>query len=699
LTQQAELEIALHCQQGNLYEVRLRYSQPNSDADIELIPGRELTVSFDTRALELNSQDTAAYGALLSQYLFDQEDIRTSYAMARSSAATAMVDLRLRLQITPEDCRLHNLRWETLVDPLQPGRYLATDQAVWFSRYIPSSDWRPVQLRSQQELRALALVSNPTDLKDYGLAPVDVAAQVGCLKDALGEAIPLTCLAEPGQATLQNLFAELRQGYDLLCLITHGTYHKGQPYLWLENENGQAARVSADEFISRLGELQERPRLIVLVSCRSAGSGQGDSSEAAWQALGPRLAVEGIPAVIAMHGDVSMETAGSFMRVFFRELCQHGQIDHAMAAARSQQIQQKPDWWIPVLYMRLKSGQLGWYVPGFTSEEGLRKWPALIGSIRDHECTPIIGLGLAEGIFGSRRQLASRWAEEHNFPMAPHDREGLPQVSQYLEVYQDQRFTRRSLVRHLCREVRQRFWHLLSEPNQQVNLDDLSRDELLRLLNQLMSEVSRQQQDRPDKPYRLLAELNLPIYLTADPTDLLPNALIQANKQPHIQLCPWNAYTEALSRQAAEAQGRYYPTPEEPLVYYIFGRLDIPESLVLTEDEYFNYLIHVARNQNLISDDVRAALAENTLMFLGFGFDDWDFRVLLQVLVSMEGYQSGSKAAHIASQITPNPETILSPERAKEYLEEYFRDASIHIYWGSPQDFLRALHQQQGGGS
>jgi hypothetical protein len=696
LTQQAELEIALHCLQDDRYEVRLRYSQPNSDADVELIPGRALWVSFDMQALERLSQDPLAYGELLSQTLFGQPDIRTSYAMARSSAETAMVELRLRLLITPEACNLHNLRWETLIDPLKPGRWLITEQDTWFSRYIPSRDWRPVQLRPRQELRGLALVANPSNLQEYGLAPLDVAGQLQCLESALGESIPLTSLAKPGQATLQNLGAKLRQGYDLLYLLAHGTYNEGQSYLWLEDTNGLATQVSADTLIARLGELHERPRLIVLAACQSGGSGQVDSSEVAWRALGPRLAVEGIPAVIAMHGDVSMETASSFMQVFFSELRQHGLIDRAAAAARSH-VQERPDWWIPVLYIRLKSGQLGWYDPGFTSEEGLKKWPSLIGSIRDRECTPVIGPGLAEGIFGSRRQLARLWAEEHNFPMAPHEREGLPQVSQYLEVHQDQRYTRRSLVLYLCREVRRRFWQFISPQNQQVNLDELPRDELLRLLNQFMGDVSAQQQDRPDQPYRVLAELNLPIYLTADPTDLLLNALTQANKQPHIQLCPWNDYTETLARQAVDAPSRYYPTPDEPLVYYLFGRLELPDSLVLTEDEYFNYLIRTARNQKLISDEVRASLAENTLLFLGFGFDDWDFRVLLQVLATLPGYQSGSKSAHIATQITPSAETILSPERAKDYLEEYFQDASIHIFWGSPQDFIRALRQQQGG--
>ena len=47
-----------------------------------------------------------------------------------------------------------------------------------------------------------------------------------------------------------------------------------------------------------------------------------------------------------------------------------------MAVARGA-VRDRPDWWMPVLFMRLKSGRIG-YKPGFGEErEGLQKWPAL----------------------------------------------------------------------------------------------------------------------------------------------------------------------------------------------------------------------------------------------------------------------------------------------------------------------------------
>ena len=85
-----------------------------------------------------------------------------------------------------------------------------------------------------------------------------------------------------------------------------------------------------------------------------------------------------------------------------------------------------------------KSGRI-WYAPGFAEEQRrFEKWPALLGNIRsDGRCTPILGPGLTESLLGSRREIAQRWAETYHFPMAPHDREDLPQVAQYLAVNQD----------------------------------------------------------------------------------------------------------------------------------------------------------------------------------------------------------------------------------------------------------------------
>src|SRR5690606_31714207 len=141
-----------------------------------------------------------------------------------------------------------------------------------------------------------------------------------------------------------------------------------------------------------------RPRLVVLAACQSAAS----NTRAATTLLGPKLAIAGIPAVIAMQGFVSLETVQPLLHTFFEELQRDGQVDRALAIARSC-VRERHDFWMPVLFMRLKSGKL-WYKPGFTDQQSSKieeKWEPLLESIRDEICTPILGPDLLEGLVGS----------------------------------------------------------------------------------------------------------------------------------------------------------------------------------------------------------------------------------------------------------------------------------------------------------
>jgi hypothetical protein len=167
---------------------------------------------------------------------------------------------------------------------------------------------------------------------------------------------------------------------------------------------------------------------------------------------------------------------------------------------------------------------------------------------------------------------------------------------------------------------------------------------------------------------------------------LLEVALTAAGKTPQAALCPWNEYIEA-SQEAYEDE----PSPQRPLVYHLFGRLGEPDSLVLTEDDYFNYLIGVTGNKELIPEVVRRALADTALLFLGFRMDDWNFRVLFRSFMNQEGRGRRRKYTHVAAQIDPEEGRIQEPERARRYLETYFQDADISIYWGSIDDFMRDL--------
>jgi hypothetical protein len=130
------------------------------------------------------------------------------------------------------------------------------------------------------------------------------------------------------------------------------------------------------------------------------------------------------------------------------------------------------------------------------------------------------------------------------------------------------------------------------------------------------------------------------------------------------------------------------------LIYHLFGNLRQHHSVVLTEDDYFDYLIGVTSNRDLIPGVVSRSLADTALLFLGFQMDDWNFRVLFRSLRSLEGRRRRGRFAHIAVQIDPEGGRILEPGRARRYLERYFQGGDITIFWGSLDDFISQLRER-----
>lgn len=680
-----ELEVSLHRRDSGSYMVDFRFSQPNSEADNRLVQDAMPQFSTSFEALQNLAHDPVGYGKQLTEDFFADSSVKDAFAQALASAQSQDLSLRVRLLIGPSAPELQSLRWETLNNP-RDGSPLCTSENILFSRYLSSLDWRPVRLRPQGNLCALAFIANPSDLADYSLAPVEIAGEYQRARDGLGS-IPVDLVPQPEtdqRASLDTLVKRLRETeYDILYLVAHGAMVKDEPWLWFEDENGKVARTAGSELATRLKELTQRPRLVVLASCQSAGKSAGD----ALRAIGPRLAEAGIPAVIAMQGNISMQTVAEFMPTFFQELSRDGQIDRAMAVARGD-IRERPDYWMPALFMRLKSGRI-WYVPGFGEEKrGFEKWPALIRSIKRGQCTPILGAGLYEPMLGTQREIAQRWAEAYHYPMAPHERESLPQVAQYLTVNQYPRAPYDELEEYLQSEVKQRY------------KDDLPDDTGKMNLEQLVEIVStKMRQNNPYEPHEALAKLSLPIYITTNPGNQMAAALKEAGKDPQVVLCPWNEYVEQVETVYTR-EPDYFPTPERPLVYHLFGRLDEPDSVVLTEDDYFDFLIGVTGNKELIPSAVRRVLADTALLFLGFQMDEWNFRVLFRSILSQQGGGRRDRYAHIAAQIEPEEGRILEPERARRYLENYFsKGADISLYWGSPVDFIKELLDHWDGNS
>ncbi len=678
-TTYADLEIGLHRRYAGGFTVELRLSQPDSETEDQLASGE--LVQFDLEALRQAEQEPERYGQILAQSLFADTAVREKFAVATALDRS----LRLRLLVGPSAPELHDLRWETLRHP-GDNSPLLTGERLLFSRYLSSADWRRVRPQPRQDLDALVAVANPTKgigagPGEWPLAAIDVEAEQQRARAALGEAIPLTLAPFP--VTLDALMEQVRSASpDIVYLACHGGRSGGEPVLYLEGSQGEVVVVPAVELAQQVRLLEQQPRLVVLASCRSAGGDRLAGEGGALAALGPRLAEAGITAVIAMQGDVALRTAEQFLPVFFRELREHGQIDRAMALARNA-VRNEPDSWMPVLFLRLKSGRI-WYEPGFAEEGEFEKWPSLLNAIKEGRCTPILGPGLTDAVFGTRRETAQRWAEAYHFPLAPHDREDLPQVAQFLTVKHDPMFPLGVLTEQIRQELLRR--HRGDPP---PGLAEKS-------LGEIATVVGKQKREDETEPHRVLAGLPLPIYVTTNPDNLLADALRDTGKEPQVELFRWSndpgiVWPPSLYDGPNPA---YQPTVERPLVYHLFGNLDYADTLVLTEDNYFDYLIGATRNRELIPPAVLKALTAHALLFLGFQMDDWDFRVLFRSIVSREGEVARRRYFHVGVQVSPEEGRFLEADAARAYLDSYFGSDKISIYWGSAEDFARELSRQ-----
>jgi hypothetical protein len=314
-------------------------------------------------------------------------------------------------------------------------------------------------------------------------------------------------------------------------LVCHGAllddreHKRSQPFLWLENESGGIDKVAGEKLAARIGQMRDRPLLVVLASCQSGGRGEealGDRGELV--SLAPKLAEAGVPAVIAMQGDIRMKSAEKFFPCFFEELLKDGQIDRAVAVARAA-ISERLDWWVPVLITRLKHGRI-WSEHG--GDIGFSGVGAVADKIGTNGCTPILGPDLVSAWTGSPMELAQHWSQRFEFPMAARESDSLPQVAQYVAYHRDRHFLTEQLSRHIREYVLRNF------PDQ-VPLD--AKDRSKTRVVDILTHIWRQQVKGPTSkdPHLLLAQMPFPVYITTNRDDLLAEALRQAGKDRKLR--------------------------------------------------------------------------------------------------------------------------------------------------------------------
>ncbi len=122
------------------------------------------------------------------------------------------------------------------------------------------------------------------------------------------------------------------------------------------------------------------------------------------------------------------------------------------------------------------------------------------------------------------------------------------------------------------------------------------------------------------------------------------------------------------------------PTAQKPLIYNLFGSIENEGSLILTHNDLFDYLIAIFGKHNLHQDLRDELQAARMILFLGFKFEKWYFKLLLRLLNFHKG-----KLSHAALK-----DAKLLPQVRNFYSEEF----KIKFLDNSGTEIIEALYER-----
>ena len=275
------------------------------------------------------------------------------------------------------------------------------------------------------------------------------------------------------------------------------------------------------------------------------------------------------------------------------------------------------------------------------------QWLTLMERIDRGRCTPFIGAGACAPTLPLASDIAGRWVGDGGYPLG--DAHDLARVAQYLAVRHDAMY-----------------------PKERVQKE--------------LSGLGPPDFDDPREPHAVLADLPLPLYITTNYDDFMTEALRHRRREPRQEICKWNrSYPVQQEPAPMQDDKSYKPTPANPIVFHLHGRLGMPESLVLTEDDYLDFLVTLSERPDTLPHQVRGALSSSSLVFVGYSLADWDFRVLHRGLV-VRGDPSLRRVS-VTVQLRQTHE-------AEEYLDSYFRRIDVSVYWGDANTFAAELRER-----
>ena len=160
------------------------------------------------------------------------------------------------------------------------------------------------------------------------------------------------------------------------------------------------------------------------------------------------------------------------------------------------------------------------------------------------------------------------------------------------------------------------------------------------------------------------------------------------------EICPWNSALSNPEDEEHSLPAAYRPDEKQPLVFHLHGHCSNLESMVLTEDDYLDFLINLTEDRNLLPPRVQRVLASGCMLFLGYSLSDWNFQVVFR---NVARYLEHSRLQnHVSVQLIPLGPTATRQERqeARRFLGEYFKQQRVCVYWGTCDRFAMDLRRR-----
>lgn len=290
---------------------------------------------------ELTTGQVKAYGERLFNLII-RDRVKELYTALPRNAF-------LRLHIYGNHADIQRLPWELFQEP---NAVSVPDRNRSIIRVVPTIGVMPKDpLPKTDTLRVLFVVAEPDDQRAIDWS--ETYAQLKQFFDARIGRQPVR-MELVRVATRESLATGLQNGFDVLHFYGHGEVRKGVGHLALVDEKGNSDYVPAEDLATLLSGTTIR--LAILSACQSA-AGRSIND---FTVVASSLVRAGVPAVVANQFVVDTQTIAPFAVSLYLELLKSGDIDQAVAAARTQlwfvtkQVS-ATDWAIPVLYRHVAS--------------------------------------------------------------------------------------------------------------------------------------------------------------------------------------------------------------------------------------------------------------------------------------------------------------------------------------------------------